>query len=112
MEINDIYAQYCQFWDLFRTCNKYRNRRASAFGQWKERTQPARNAMLQTLQKEGPPNEANPYFWIQDFPEPVPTNWNGHTLQPGTQYVTAKWNGKWGTYTMEDVRDFNLEIKN
>ena len=35
---------------------------------------------------------------------------NGRALSQGVQYVTAKYNGKWGTYSMEDVEKFGLEI--
>ena len=109
METNEIYAQYCRFWELFKTSPKYRNRRACSFVQWQARSPMARQAMLQHLEKNGPPSEANPYFWIQDFDEPEPTNWNGRALRNGVQYVTARWKGKWGTYSMEDVKQFNLE---
>ena len=40
-----------------------------------------------------------------------PTNWNGKALDTGKQYVTACWNGKWGTYTIEDARDFGMETR-
>jgi hypothetical protein len=109
MEINEIYAQYCRFWELFQTCPKYRNRRACSFGQWKARSQAAREVMIQALERDGPPKEANPYFWIQDFDEPEPFNWNGHALDPKKRYVTAKWKDKWGTYAVEDVERFNLK---
>ena len=53
----------------------------------------------------------NPLFAIKDNDTAEPFNWNGHALESGRQYVTAKYNGSWGTYTIEDVRDFNLEVK-
>ena len=45
-------------------------------------------------------------------PKEEPKDWNGQTLKDGVQYVTAKYNGKWGTYTMEDVIQFKMETKN
>ena len=45
------------------------------------------------------------------FPKPEPMNWNGRALDPRRQYVTAKWNGRWGTYAVEDVQQFNMEVK-
>ena len=72
MEINELYAQYCRFWELFKAIPKYRNRRACSFTQWRARDDAAREAMLDYLEKNGPPPKANPYFWIQDFDEPEP----------------------------------------
>ena len=42
---------------------------------------------------------------------PEPTNYNGRTLKPGVQYVIAKYNGSFGTYSLEDAREFGMEIK-
>ncbi len=68
--------------------------------------------MIRKLESDGPPKEANPYFWIQDFEEPQPTNWNGRTLNPNKEYVIAKWNGAYGTYTKEDALAFGMPIAN
>jgi len=43
--------------------------------------------------------------------KPEPTNWNGKALDSGKRYVTAKYNGKYGLYTLEDVKQFNMEMK-
>ena len=45
---------------------------------------------------------------VGDF-DPQPDNWNGRELEKGRQYKTAKWNGKWGTYTVEDVENFGMK---
>ena len=47
---------------------------------------------------------------LADF-DPKPENWNGRELEKDVAYVTAKFNGKWGTYTQQDVELFNLEVK-
>ena len=39
-----------------------------------------------------------------------PTNYNGKAL-PSEPVVIAKWNGRWGMYTMADVELFGLEVK-
>ena len=41
---------------------------------------------------------------------PEPVNYNGKAL-PSEPVVIAKWNGKWGTYTVADVELFGLEVK-
>ena len=40
-----------------------------------------------------------------------PTNYNGRALKDGVQYVSARYNGAWGLYTIEDVKLFNMETK-
>ena len=47
---------------------------------------------------------------LADF-DPKPENWNGRELDRNTRYVTAKYNGRWGLYTKEDVEIFGLEVK-
>ena len=115
MEINEIYAQYCRFWDLFKAIPKYRNRRACSFNQWKARDDAAREAMLDHLKKNGPPRNANPYFWLQDFEEPEPENLNGSrrydTLVKTTPLVSAVYNGSYGVYTLDDALKHNLDIR-
>jgi len=43
-------------------------------------------------------------------PAAEPKNWNGHKLDPDQRYVTAKWNGRWGTYSVEDARRYGMEV--
>ena len=72
--------------------------------------------MLAKVKAEGAPKWKNPYFFIQDFPEPTPTNLNG-TLQ-GAEMLNAKqaktafYNGKWGLYSLQDIQLFNLKTFN
>lgn len=40
-----------------------------------------------------------------------PTNYNGRRLQAGTQYVIAKYKGSYGTYSLDEARNFGMEIK-
>ena len=42
---------------------------------------------------------------------PEPTNYNGRTLKPGVQYVIAKYKESYGTYTLEDAKEYGMEIK-
>jgi len=41
---------------------------------------------------------------------PEPTNYNGRRLKPGVQYVIARYNGTYGTYTLTEAKEFGLEI--
>ena len=38
-----------------------------------------------------------------------PTNYQGRKL-PAVPVFSAKWQGKWGMYTIEDIKKFNMEI--
>lgn len=64
---------------------------------------------IRALKAQGKYVNPNPLFAIQDNDNAQPFDWNGHSLEANRQYVTAKYNGKWGIYTIEDVRDFELE---
>ena len=41
---------------------------------------------------------------------PEPTNYNGRSLKPGVQYVIAKYNDEYGTYTLEEAQEFGMEV--
>lgn len=42
---------------------------------------------------------------------PEPINYNGRTLKHGVQYVIAKYKGVYGTYSLEEAKEFGLEIR-
>jgi hypothetical protein len=42
---------------------------------------------------------------------PEPENYNGRTLKPGVQYVIASYNGSFGTYSLEEAKEFRMEVK-
>ena len=67
-----------EFWDAYQPDeNRFPRRRAATFRAWNERTPAARKAMLAKVKAEGAPKWKNPYFYVADFPEPEPYNWNG-----------------------------------
>ena len=112
----DYPTDFETYWEAIKPAEQYHNRRAATKGLWEDDDlcpEEKRQAILVWLQKNGPWPLRNPYFFIQDFrlKKREPLNWNGHALEAGRQYVTAKWNGKWGTYTTEDVRDFGMEVR-
>ena len=106
---SDLYVQYCDFWELFKTCERYSNRKTAAFSQWRTRSEAARQAMINHLREKGAPANRNPYFWIQDFPEPEPTDWNGRKAPEETEI--ACYNGQWGMYTLTDIKMYGLQTK-
>lgn len=116
----DIYAQYRDFWTLFSAADKYQDRKACSLRQWMLRSPQARQAMLEQLRTQGPPANRNPYFWIQDFPEPgltpapraailpPPTNYYGRPLPKGYEFFRATYNGQRGLYTAQDVQTYHM----
>ena len=66
---------------------------------------------IQALKAQGKYVNPNPLFAIKDNDTAEPFNWNGRELEKDVAYVTAKFNGKWGTYTQQDVELFDLEVK-
>ena len=105
------------FWDLFNPDTEYNNRLAATNIEWDKCSAAKQKAIIQKLQSApGEIAQPNPYFFIQDFPEPTPTNLNG-TIQ-GEQLLnankakTAFYNGKWGLYSLEDIQLFNLKTLN
>lgn len=122
METIDIYAQYRDFWTLFSAAQKFEDRKVCSLRQWQARSPQARQAMIEHLKTHGAPLNRNPYFWIQDFPEPglepvtravtpvgEPTNYFGKPLPRGFEFFTAIHNGKKGLFTASDVQLYNMQ---
>ena len=106
-------TEFNEFWDAYQPDEiRFPKRRAATFRAWHQRSPAARKAMLAKVKAEGAPKWKNPYFYVVDFSEPQPTNWNGRTLNPRVEYVIAKWNGAYGTYTKEDALAFGMPIAN
>ena len=111
MDFKALYVQFCkEFWDYFLPLDLSRDRKGITFEQWKRRTPAARKAMHRWLEENGAPKK-NPFFWVQDFPEPVPTNYNGKNIPTDQELFIALYNGKAGIYTRQDAEDFEMTIK-
>ena len=66
---------------------------------------------LRLQKQQGIPFKENPLFTIQDC-NPQPTNWNGkqgiNNLVKTTRMVIAKYNGSYGTYTLQEAEIFQM----
>jgi len=62
------------------------------------------------LSENGAPKE-NPFFWVQRFPEPMPTNYNGKDIPGDKELFIAIYHGQAGIYTRQDAEDFEMIIK-
>ena len=100
---------FYEFWLAAKPNKEYSNRFRAAEKAWRSRSPIAQQAMLREMvEQDGLAATKNPYFYIIDFKEPCPFNWNGHVLDKTKRYITAKWNGKWGLYTVEEAERYEL----
>lgn len=107
-----IIEQFNRFWRNYRVDETlFPRRRAATLKLWMDKHPLAREAMLAEVEANGGPKGKNPYFYVQEFAEPEPTNYNGRRLKPGVTYVIAKYKGSYGTYTLAEAKEFGLEIK-
>ena len=106
------------YWQKMQPDARYDNRKSAAEESWN--AHPEKHAAIERwLNKHGAYPQRNPYFFIEDFtvrspksePKEQPVNWNGRTLTAGVEYVIAKYNGTWGTFTRDDVERFGLETR-
>ena len=108
----EIIEQFNRFWRNYRVDETlFPRRRAATLKLWIDKHPLAREAMLKEVEANGGPKGKNPYFYVQEFTEPEPVNYNGRRLKSGVTYVIAKYKGTYGTYTMEEARAFGMEIK-
>lgn len=108
----EIIEQFNAFWRNYRVDERlFPRRRAATLRLWMDKHPSAREAMLAEVEANGGPKGKNPYFYVQEFAEPEPTNYNGRCLKPGVTYVIAKYNGVFGTYSLEEAKEFGMEVK-
>lgn len=113
--ITPIIEEFNRFWQLYQVDETtFPNRKAATLRQWQARSPAARKAMMDHLIHKGPPGKRNPFFWVQDFKEPRPTNLNGSkvmdSLMKTTPLVCAQYNNEWGVYTLEEARLHGMPI--
>ncbi|MBO6073572.1 MAG: hypothetical protein J6P74_00370 [Paludibacteraceae bacterium] len=114
MDINQLYAEFCnKFWIYFLGTESAKGRKTATFKLWKDRIPAARKAMLQFLNEHGAPDKA-PLFWVQDYPEPEPTNYNGspdlNRTAENNEMVVAIYCEVAGIYTRQDAEDYGMQI--
>lgn len=96
-----------EFWDAYHPNEiRFPRRRAATFRAWNERTPAARKAMLEKVKKEGAPEWKNPYFFVQDFPEPKPEFLRG---DEGGDIVQVRYNGAYKLCYRDTMKLFGLE---
>ena len=111
MDYKELYVQDCdECWTHFENSDKAKGRKSATFQLWKDKSKATRKAMTSFLEENGAPKD-NPFYWVQHFPEPVPTDYNGRNMPDGKEMVVALYKGLAGIYTKQDAEDFEMIIK-
>jgi len=94
------------FWNLFSPSAEYSNRRAATQMIFEKRSSAAQQAILSALRENGHGSAENPFFYVQDFPDPQPTFLRGD--EPG-DLVQVRYNGLFKICTRATMELFGLE---
>ena len=96
-----------KFWKFFNPAPEFHNRRAATQMVFEARSHAAQKAMLFSLSLgEGGGRGINPYFFVQDFPEPQPVFLRG---DEGGDIVQVRYNGTYKLCHRATMELFGLE---
>lgn len=99
-----------KFWKFFSPAPEYHNRRAATQMIFEARSSAAQQAIVEAAQEGAPGHPGdnpNPYFFVQDFPEPQPTWLRGD--EKDLDIVQVFHNGRYLLCTRETMKLFNLQ---
>ena len=104
----DTQTLFEKFWFYFKPSAEYQNRRAATQMLFEARSEVAQKAIVKAAQEGGghPGDQQNPYFFVQDFPEPQPQWLRG---DEGGDIVQVKYNGAFKLCTRATMELFGLE---
>ena len=96
-----------KFWKFFNPAPEFHNRRAATQMIFEARSHAAQRAMLDSLSLgEGGGRGVNPYFFVQDFPDPQPVFLRG---DEGGDIVQVRYNGAYKLCHRATMELFGLE---
>ena len=98
-----------KFWKFFNPAPEFHNRRAATQMIFEARSHAAQRAMVEAAQEGAPGHPGdnqNPYFFVQDFPEPQPVFLRG---DEGGDIVQVKYNGTYKLCHRATMELFGLE---
>ena len=98
-----------KFWKYFAPSAEYQNRRAATQMIFEARSEAAQNAIVEAAQEGGgyhPGDQQNPYFFVQDFPDPQPVFLRG---DESGDIVQVRYNGAYKLCTRATMELFGLE---
>ena len=98
-----------KFWNYFKPLDVYWNRRAATQMIFEARSEAAQKAIVEAAQEGGgyhPGDQQNPYFFVQDFPDPQPVFLRG---DESGDIVQVRYNGAYKLCTRATMELFGLE---
>ena len=98
-----------KFWKFFNPAPEFHNRRAATQMVFEARSEAAQRAMVEAAQEGAPGHPGdnqNPYFFVQDFPEPQPVFLRG---DEGGDIVQVRYNGTYKLCHRATMELFGLE---
>ena len=104
-----------KFWDLYKPDEfRFPNRKNATHRLWHDRIPAAQKAMLDYVTKNSVPKWKNPYFFVQEFPDPQPEFLSGQQQEKnwslGIPMVQVKYGDKFLICTLQTQQDFNLPL--
>lgn len=105
----DMQTLFELFWKNFKPSAEYQNRRAATQMIFEARSEAAQKALVEAAQEGGgchPDDKQNPYFYVQDFPEPKPVFLRG---DEGGDIVQVKYNGAYKLCSRATMELYGLE---
>lgn len=102
-------TEFEKFWFYFAPSAEYQNRKAATQMIFEARSEVARKAIVEAAQEGGgyhPGDNPNPYFFVQDFPEPQPVFLRGDEDE---DIVWVKYGGGYKLCSRETMKRFGLE---
>jgi hypothetical protein len=103
-------CQFEKFWKYFDPAPEFMNRRAATQMIFESRSDAARKALVEAAQEGGghhPGDQQNPYFYVQDFPEPQPVWKTGG--EKDEDLVQVLYNGTYKICTRDTMELFGLQ---
>ena len=105
-----------KFWKFFSPAPEFHNRYGATKVAFEQRSEVAQQAIVEAAQEGAPGHpgdNANPYFFVVDFPEPKPTFLSGleqdRLREQGVSLVMVKYGGEFLICTRYTMIIFNLE---
>jgi hypothetical protein len=98
---------FLEFWDAYKVNElRFPNRKIATFSEWQKRSCAARKAMRDKVLEEGAPEWKNPFFFVQDFPEPQPVWLRGNENE---DIVQVKYGNRFPLCSRATMELFGLE---
>ena len=107
---------YQDFWTRYKPDEiRFPNRKRATYRLWRDRIPATQKAMLEYVAENSVPKWKNPYFFVQEFPDPQPEFLSGQAQERnwrlGIPMVQVKYNDHFLICTKQTQLDFNLDYQ-